>query len=252
MTMLIAHATDLSGDDGAAFVHASALAAASSARLVTVHGNAPASEASRLPDASTFATRWGRPIWHDRHCHECCDDVSDTVLDAMKTLAPDLVVLGTHARHGIAALFHQSVGEAIARNVTVPALVVPNKTAGFVDAATGAIDLRRILIPAGTVADAERGIAAARQLLAMLHIHDAELELLHVGIEEPALLTLGVRVTRTEGPLEEAILAAARARQACLIVMPTRGHDQVGDVLRGSHTERVLRDATCPVLAVPA
>lgn len=250
--MLIAHATDLSGDDGAAFVHASALAAASAARLVTVHGNAPASEAGRLPDAQPLAARWGRTIWHDRHCHECCDDVSDTVLDAMKTLAPDLVVLGTHARHGLAALFHGSVGEAIARNVTVPALVVPNKTAGFVDASTGAIDLRRILIPAGTLADATRGIAAARQLLAAIGVADAELELVHVGVDDPPLAALGVRVTRASGPLEDAILATARAHQACLIVMPTRGHDQVGDVLRGSHTERVLRDATCPVLAVPA
>jgi len=250
--MLIAHATDLTGDDNAAFLHASALAAASAAHLVTVHGNAPASEAGRLPDASALAARWGRPIWHDRHCHECCDDVSDTVLDAMRTLTPDLIVLGTHARHGVAALFHGSVSEAIARNVTVPALVVPNKTPGFVDPATGAIDLRRILIPAGTADDAERGIAAARQLLALVGVTDAELELLHVGVEDPALAKLGVRVTRTQGPLEEAILEAARARQACLIVMPTRGHDAIGDVVRGSHTERVLREATCPVLAVPA
>ena len=38
---LLAHTTDLSGDDTAAFVHASALAAASAARLVTVHDLTP-------------------------------------------------------------------------------------------------------------------------------------------------------------------------------------------------------------------
>ncbi len=34
--------------------------------------------------------------------------------------------------------------------------------------------------------------------------------------------------------------------------MPTRGRDGVFDALRGSVTERVLRNAHCPVLAVPA
>ncbi len=33
--------------------------------------------------------------------------------------------------------------------------------------------------------------------------------------------------------------------------MVTRGHDGLADVLRGSHTEQVLRDAGCPVLSVP-
>jgi hypothetical protein len=42
----------------------------------------------------------------------------------------------------------------------------------------------------------------------------------------------------------------ARTRDARLIAMVTRGHDQVGDVLLGSHTERVIREAGCPVLSV--
>ena len=37
-----------------------------------------------------------------------------------------------------------------------------------------------------------------------------------------------------------------------LIVMPTEGHQGILDMLRGSTTERVLRRAPCPVLAVPA
>ena len=43
-------------------------------------------------------------------------------------------------------------------------------------------------------------------------------------------------------------VSAARAEEACLIVMSTRGHDGLGDVLFGSHTDHVLRDAICPVL----
>jgi nucleotide-binding universal stress UspA family protein len=250
--MVIAHATDLSGDDAAAFIHASGLAAASASRLVSVHGNAPPATASQLPDAAVLATRWSRTIDHVRMCHECCDDVEDTVLDAVQKLKPDLVVLGTHARHGLRALLHASVGEALARNLTVPALIVPNRCRGFVDEATGAIDLRRILIPAGTVSQAQRGLAAARSLLALAGVTNAELEIVHVGDDDPEIEQLGVPVTRASNHLESAILGVAKARHACLIVMPTRGHDSVGDVLLGSHTEHVIRDAECPVLSVPS
>ncbi|MBZ0234964.1 MAG: hypothetical protein K8M05_21730, partial [Deltaproteobacteria bacterium] len=54
---VLAHTTDLSGDDGAAFVHAAALAAASGARLVTIHGNAPPETAAQLPAALSRVLR---------------------------------------------------------------------------------------------------------------------------------------------------------------------------------------------------
>lgn len=250
--MLIAHATDLTGDDALAFIHASALAAASSSRLVTVHGNAAPDTAPLLPDATLLATRWTRMIDHVRICHECCDDVEDTVIDAIHRLKPGLVVLGTHARHGLRAILHGSVGEAIARNLAVPALIVPNQSRGFVDATTGTIDLQRIVIPAGNVAQAQRGIAAARNLLALAKVTNAELEIVHIGDHDPEIALLGVPVTRVRSDLENAILGFAKKRHACLIVMPTHGHDSAGDILLGSHTERVIREAECPVLSVPS
>lgn len=249
--MLIAHATDLTGDDDAAFVHATALAAAAGARLVTIHGNPAQATAAELPDATALAARWGRTVEHERRCHECCDDVADTVLDALNELKPELVVVGTHGRHGFAALLRSSVGEAIARNLSVPALVVPNRSRGFADAATGALDLRRIVIPAGTRLEATSGLDAVRALLAAAGVHDAEIEIVHVGDDDPGLDTLGVKVTRATGKVEDAILGIARARDACVIVMATRGHDGAGDVVLGSNTERVIHEATCPVLSVP-
>jgi nucleotide-binding universal stress UspA family protein len=249
--MLIAHATDLTGDDEGALVHATALAAAGGARLVTVHGNPGLATAAQLPDAAALAARWGRTVAHQRLCHECCDDVEDTVLDALHRLRPDLVVVGTHGRHGFAALLRGSVSEAIARNLDVPALVVPDASRGFVDPATGDIDLGCILIPAGDRSDAERGIDAARSFVALAGARGAELEIVHVGDDDPALGFAGVTVTRAHGKLEHAISEAAQARRACLIVMATRGHDGVGDVLLGSHTERVIREVACPVLSVP-
>jgi nucleotide-binding universal stress UspA family protein len=230
----IVHATDLTGDDVAAFHHAAALAAASGAPLITIHGSAGTADPSRLPDALPLGVRWGRRIEQQRLCHECCDDAADTLLDAISRFAPRLIVTGTHARHGLAAVVAESVAEAVARNAAVPTLIVPNHGRGFVDPATGAIDLRRVLVPAGTDSDAERGLEAARALVALAGV-DATIELLHVN----------------QGRITDAIVTEARSRQACAVVMTTRGHDGLADALLGSRTERVIRDVGCPVLAVP-
>jgi nucleotide-binding universal stress UspA family protein len=54
-----------------------------------------------------------------------------------------------------------------------------------------------------------------------------------------------------EGPVVETIISVAEEIDANIIVMPTAGHHGLLDDLRGSVTERVLREAPCPVLAVP-
>lgn len=233
--MTIVHTTDLSGDDLAAFQHACALAAASGARLVTLHGNAPPAAALQLPDAAPVAARWGRAISHERVCHQCCDEVADTVVHAIRGIAPALVVAGTHGRHGLAALLSGSIAEAIARNVSMPVLIVPNRVRGFVDPATGAIDLRRVLVPAEDAAAAARGEDAAKALAALARVPGPQLEVLHVG----------------DARVAASIVDRARAHHSCLIAMTTRGHDGIVDALLGSRTEHVVRDAGCPVLIVP-
>lgn len=260
-SQVIVHTTDLSGTDGAAFVHACALAARAQARLVSLHGNASAEEAARLPEAKALTERWQRArpeaalaVEHQRRCHECCDDVTDTLLDAIRQIGPGLVVTGATARRGLAALVHTSVSEALARNVEVPTLVVPNGCRGFVDAENGRVDLRRVLVPAVDVASARVGLAAARTLCALAGVEAGELLVLHVGdapLVLPVELSAGVRLMTARGRLEEAISEVAQREGACVIVMPTHGHDGIGDTLWGSHTEHVMREARCPVLVVP-
>ncbi len=245
--MLIVHASDLTGDDAGAWVHAAALARAG-ARLITVYAGA-AGDGAR-PGAAELAARWGRPIDHALHRVALEDDLVDDVTEAVQQLGPDLVVLGTHARHGIASWVRGSVAEAVARNLAVPVLVVPNRARGFVDPRDGTIDLRRILIPAGRADEARRGAESARWFERLAGCA-AELALVHAGAADPALAQLGLPIRRIEGALEDGIVAAARERDARLIVMVTRGHDGVGDLLQGSHTERVIREADCPVLSVP-
>jgi nucleotide-binding universal stress UspA family protein len=55
---------------------------------------------------------------------------------------------------------------------------------------------------------------------------------------------------RREGDVVSVILDAAK--KADLIIMATEGRHGIFDAMRGSVTERVVRAADCPVLAVAA
>ena len=54
------------------------------------------------------------------------------------------------------------------------------------------------------------------------------------------------------GPVKEDILDIVHDEKIELVVMGTHGRTGLSHVLAGSVTERVVRDAPCPVLAVPA
>lgn len=57
------------------------------------------------------------------------------------------------------------------------------------------------------------------------------------------------RKCRTGDIIEEIV---SESRRAELIVMATAGHQNLLDTFRGSTTEQVLRQASCPLLAIPA
>jgi nucleotide-binding universal stress UspA family protein len=64
----------------------------------------------------------------------------------------------------------------------------------------------------------------------------------------------GVRVTAVQstGAPVAAILAKAVSARAGCIVMGTHGHNAVYDLLVGSTTHGVLKQAPCPVMIIPA
>jgi nucleotide-binding universal stress UspA family protein len=248
--MIIAHTTDRSGDDRAAFIHAAALAAATGARLVTIHGNAPPDVAAELPDAAPLTAAWGHPIEHERRCHECCDDVTDTVLDALVALAPALVVTGTHARHGVSAWVRGSIGWALARNLAVPTLVVPNHGRGFADAATGARTLAQVVIVVdGRTLEADA--RAATEAIAALGGGAAALTLVVVGAPStPIAVARATQVSTTPGDVDDVLRRTLADVQPTLVVLAHRltgGHAP----LLGSRAEKLLHHADCPVLVVP-
>ena len=54
-----------------------------------------------------------------------------------------------------------------------------------------------------------------------------------------------------QGNVIDMILETAREVNADLIVMSTNGRNGFLDAFRGSHSERVLRQSPCPLLAIP-
>jgi nucleotide-binding universal stress UspA family protein len=253
----IVHTTHLSHDDTTGFAHALALTRAAGGRLVLLHAADADEPTATMPDAAPLLRAWGvGPGSIDilEHVHRCCDEPADTLIDALHSLAPDLVVATTHTRGVLARIFAGSVARAIAANTRVPTLLLPEGTHGVV-AADGRIDVRRILVPLGDPAAAEVALRTAAWFARTCGVTTTEIVLLHVGAPHREALPFdaapGWTVTRrdvTARSVEDAI--ADEVSEHCVVVMATRGHDSIGDVLRGSHTERVLQRVRCPVLSV--
>jgi nucleotide-binding universal stress UspA family protein len=253
----IAYTTGLDPAERPVLATAAALAVATRAKLVTVHATTGGPPSSELPHPEEVARGWGKTIACDSLVHTCCEDVTDTLLDALRRVAPDLVVAGTHQRGSLAQLLSGSVAEAVARNMSVPTLVVPLDGRGLANEVDGALDLRRIVVPAGDAEATRIALLAAAWLVRHTHSPRAEVILLHVDDGTPApsldIVPEGLRITRQtlKGGIEAQIERATSELDACLVVMASRGHDGLIDTLLGSHTERVLRAVRCPLLVVP-
>ncbi|MEY2562745.1 MAG: hypothetical protein QOH88_938 [Verrucomicrobiota bacterium] len=97
---------------------------------------------------------------------------------------------------------------------------------------------------------------ATARLIRQLKSEEGRVILLHVGekelaVETPRVAGWGWRQVRKSGNAVDVILETAQKEETDLIVMSTDGRNGFLDALRGSHSERVLRQAPCPLLAIP-
>ena len=118
--------------------------------------------------------------------------------------------------------------------------------------------MNHVLIPLDQHPSSDAAVERGLRALCMFGDGCARMTLLHIGSESrfpqvriPEGPWQIERVVRSGNAAAE-IVAAAEESQANLIMMVTEGTNGFLDALRGSTTAQVLRQAPCPVLAIPA
>jgi nucleotide-binding universal stress UspA family protein len=125
-------AIDFSAPARAAFEQALAISRRHGAELAVVHA-VPADHAvgwqsrERLALTDTLQQRAAAAGVHVLHRVQQGDPAGVILLHA-RSLGPDLIVLGTHQRRGLARLRRRSVAERVATEASAPVLVVPGET----------------------------------------------------------------------------------------------------------------------------
>lgn len=170
----------------------------------------------------------------------------------------ELVVLATESTKGPEDWLRRSEAEAIARGSGAMTLFVPSRSRrGLVSLGNGDLSLRNVLVPIDGAIDFTAAIEFSRRAAEIIGDGDVTITLFHVGEKMPPLPELPDgsdwtwRTAIRQGEPVDSILAVAEDLTADLIVMTTNGRDTLNQALRGSTTERVLRNAKCPVLAIP-
>ncbi|MCS6295490.1 MAG: universal stress protein [Nitrospira sp.] len=269
----IFHPTDFSQDSQVAFVHALKLALVFRAELTIMHVDPDVSpegfedfprirptlaQWGLLPESSSKSdvTRLGIRI---RKVRALAADAKQAIIHHLTATPTDLMVLATHKHEGFARWIHHAVAEPVSREMHVTTLFVPSSVAGFVSRDTGDTSLNRLLLPISHQPSSQPAIDAATVLVSQLSAPPITMTLIHAGAEtEVGALELPQKADWSwnqmfgKGDPVEWILAAGAEFDVDLIVMATKGQDSLLDMLRGSTTERVLRGARCPLLAIPA
>lgn len=186
-------------------------------------------------------------------------DPIESVTSYVREHATDLIVLATDQSKGGLPWFSKSVAVPVALESRQMTLFIPKDAAGFVSSHDGSISLTNILIPVTSTPPGQAALQAAVRMAYRLNSPAGVFTVLHVG-EEGDLPDLHYfdlpgwrwnRITK-QGDVVDVICGTAEEIRANLIVMTTEGRHGFLDALRGSHSERVLHKAPCPLLAIPA
>lgn len=201
------------------------------------------------------------------------------ITDCADTLQVDLILMGTRGNTGFKHLLLGSVAEEVVRTARQPVLTVHPGDVRPIE------PVRRLLFPTDFSPVADQALAAATRYLA--GSEDAQILLVHtfqiatsvvplagfgrgnlpelvenakqlaLDATEPSVRALRaqgheVEVVVERGDPSEIVTELAAERDVDLIVMGTRGHTKLRQMLLGSTAERVVEHASCPVLTVHA
>lgn len=268
----IVHPTDFTPSSQGAFHHALKLALLTQAHFSLLHID-PAETATGFDDfprVRPVLERWGllppgtpkervqELGLYVRKIRAAASKPAQAIVQHVTTHPADLIVLAFHRRDGMSRWFHRPVAEPVVRDVSTPVLFVPEDCEGFVADADGRIRLRSILLPAARTDSTQVAAETIAKLGTLLECDQLDIHVMHVDnthhtpafhpVDRPGW---NWQATRLGGEVVPSILGTAAEVHADLIVMATEGHQSWSDALLGSTTEQVLRQAQCPLLALP-
>jgi len=265
----VLHPTDFSESSLVAFHHALKAALSTKSKLTLLHVASDA-EWSRFPGIRETLERWG--VLPEGSPKSAVGELGiaankmvandgapvDTVLRYLEKHPTDLIVLATSRRGNHVPWLGKSVSTPVTRKAGQMTLLIPGDAHGFVSGEDGSISLKNILIPIASTPRPEPALKAAARFVRKLNSPEGTFTVLHVGDSNsmPALRYPEVqgwtwkKELRT-GEVIAGIVNTAKSLEAHLIVMATDGRNGFLDVLRGSHSERVLRYCAAPLLTVP-
>ncbi len=269
----IFHPSDFSRASEVAFAHALKFALIARADLNVLHVSKDwaTSKWEDFPGVRGTLERWGiLPPGSDKSAvvdlgigvRKVMAAHDDPVRSATKFLEEhptDLIVLSTHQYEGGMRWLRKRVAEPLARQSKLNTLFVPHGVEGFVSLQDGSLSLKNFTIPVDSEPSSQPAVDQAARAAERLGVEEATFDLVHVGDDGsmPALRLPqrdGWNWKRhvRQGDVVDSILAAAQDSSADVIIMATAGRNGFLDALRGSTTERLLRGANCPLLAIPA
>lgn len=199
------------------------------------------------------------------------------ILEYASTHDIDLIVMGTHGRRGVSRLVLGSVAEEVVRRANCAVLTIRVPDGEEPDH----LEMSSLLVPFDFSVHSKNALAHAKELAAafgsridMLHVVEERLHPAFYGIALQSIYDVDPDIeTRSITHMEEAyrevggpdvratfearpgspgreIIEYAEERESSLVVMGTHGLTGLTHFLLGSVTERVLRRASCPVLAL--
>jgi nucleotide-binding universal stress UspA family protein len=265
------HPSDFSAASETAFAHALKAALTAKATLTIFHVSPDREENwTEFPGVRQTLERWGilpkdsprsavpqLGIAVKKVIAQGKDPVK-SVLEFLEHHLCDLIVLATQQDKGQVLWLENSVAKPVARESHQMTLFIPAGVEGFVSLQDGSVSLKNILIPVAPVPKAQPAIQAAVRIAQQLDCSTGQFTVLYVGDESempevscPMLPGWEWTKISQKGDITQVILQTARGMEADLIVMSTEGRQGFLDALRGSTSEQVLRQCTCPLLAIP-
>ena len=185
-------------------------------------------------------------------------DPVEAVLGFLKTHAVDLIVLATNNQEDRVSWLGKSVAQPLARRAAEMTLFLPDGSNGFVSQADGSVSLQRILIPVAETPRPQAAIEAVCRLVKGLNCPQGTFTLIHAGqpgtfprIRHREIAGWEWKKEVRNGDTIQTIVDTANEIEADLVVMATDGRSGFLEGLRGSHSERVLRQTGVPLLTVP-